>query len=244
MDFTDAATFYEVSTVNYLAAGSCNFTTEASASGRSTRSPTTPSTTSATRSSTTSPRWARSRPAVEGRLHSSATRRSPAITVGSPEAKAYLVSDSVTIDWDVTDVPAGVAKVWADLDGTPVIEGPLVLYELVPGNHTLTVKATDKADNRSSAMVTFTVKTDLPSLAKAVDYFYAEGKIDNADTYNSLMAKLQAVGGKGKQKTAANVLNAFINVVTAQSGKHITTDAADLLIADAKWILANPPITQ
>ena len=56
--------------------------------------------------------------------------------------------------------------------------------------------------------------------------FYDEGKIDNDGVYNSLMAKLQAIEAsmdrKGKQNSAANVLQAFINEVTAQSGQHIT----------------------
>ena len=128
------------------------------------------------------------------------------------------------------------------------MEGPLVLHELVPGGHTLTVNATDRAGNSSSAMVTFTVKADLPSLVKAVDYFHDRGMIDNDGVYNALMAKLQAITAsidrKGKQDSAANVLQAFINDVTAQSGKHITTEAAALLIADAQWILDHPPITQ
>ena len=38
VDFNDASTYYRVSTVNYLAAGSCNFNDGGEASGRSTRS--------------------------------------------------------------------------------------------------------------------------------------------------------------------------------------------------------------
>ena len=81
-----------------------------------------------------------------------------------------------------------------------------------------------------------------------VTRFYDEGKIDNDDVYNALMAKLQAIQAsvdrKGKQNSAANVLQAFINQVMAQSGQHIDPAAAELLIADAQWILTHPPITQ
>ena len=74
--------------------------------------------------------------------------------------------------------------------------------------------------------------------------FLDEGKIDNAGVYNALLSKLEAFEagvGRGKNNSAANVLQAFINQVTAQSGKHITTEAAALLIADAEWIIAHLP---
>ena len=74
--------------------------------------------------------------------------------------------------------------------------------------------------------MTFSVTATVSSLMDGVTRFYNEGKIDNDGVYNALMAKLQAIQAsvdrKGKQNSAANVLQAFINEVTAQSGKHIT----------------------
>jgi hypothetical protein len=44
---------------------------------------------------------------------------------------------------------------------------------------------------------------------------------------------------KGRINLAKMELNSFIGVVQSQSGKHITVKAANLLIADARWVLAN-----
>jgi hypothetical protein len=44
---------------------------------------------------------------------------------------------------------------------------------------------------------------------------------------------------RGQMNAVAGQLGAFINQVQAQSGKHITEEAAALLIADAEWVLAH-----
>jgi hemerythrin-like domain-containing protein len=75
-----------------------------------------------------------------------------------------------------------------------------------------------------------------------MNFFYSEGKIDNHGIANSLTQKLENVQkdlDKGKVKNAISQLEAFINEVQAQSGKHITTEAANLLIADAQWVIAH-----
>ena len=250
VDFTDADTYYNVSTVNYLAAGSCNFNNSGVTLWPLNQI--VADTQNYVRDSVIHYIQAQTgpiSPAIEGRLNFIYDVTGPVITINSPEAKTYWRWNGLTLDWTVTDVPAGVAKVWADLDGTSVTNGQVIdLYTLALGSHTLTVNALDKAGNSSSAAVTFTLEADLQSLMKAVDYFYANGKIDNGGVYNALMAKLQAIQAsvdrKGKQNSATNVLEAFINQVSAQSGQHIDPAAAAVLIADAQWILTHPPITQ
>jgi len=101
------------------------------------------------------------------------------------------------------------------------------------------VYAIDKAYNQASQSVTFTVTATLQSLVDSVNYFYTEGKIDNAGVYQSLMAILTAAQNSSRTKTTINQLKAFINLVKAQSGKHITADAATVLIADAQWVIAH-----
>jgi cell division FtsZ-interacting protein ZapD len=44
---------------------------------------------------------------------------------------------------------------------------------------------------------------------------------------------------KGQTAVAINQMEAFISEVQAQSGKHITAEAANLLIADAQWVIAH-----
>jgi len=52
------------------------------------------------------------------------------------------------------------------------------------------------------------------------------------------MTKLQKAG---KPAVTLNLLNAFINEVSAQSGKHIDAMYANALIADAQYLIAHLP---
>ena len=150
---------------------------------------------------------------------------------------------STAFDFSATDNISGVESVTAMLDGVPVTNGQVIdLYTLSLGAHTLTVIAIDKAYNESSASVTFNVTATVDSLLMSVNRFASEGKIDDNGVLNSLVKKLQGVQDsikKGQTTAAINKLGAFINEVQAQSGKHITTDAANLLIADAQWVIAH-----
>ncbi len=89
---------------------------------------------------------------------------------------------------------------------------------------------------------TIIAEVTVEDLIGSLEEFYAAGDISNAGVYNSLLTKLEGVESalaNGKARVAANQLTAFINHVQAQSGKHITAAAADSLLADAEWILAN-----
>jgi len=242
VDFADASTYYRVSTVNYLAAGSCNFN-----DGGVSLWPLSQITDDTqyyvrdavidyiTYTGTVSP-------AIEGRLQFIADVAAPVITITSPTAAAYLHTDALALDFDAVDVgPAGLATVSADLDGTPVVDGQAVdLLPLSLDSHILTVNAVDKAGNAATASVTFTVKATVGSLNTLVDRLYAEGKITKASVRDSLRGQLSSAEASiaaGKNKTAINQLNAFLNLVKAQTGKAITPAAATLLNADANYVI-------
>lgn len=75
-----------------------------------------------------------------------------------------------------------------------------------------------------------------------VNIAYDLGLITNAGIEQSLIAKLNAAEkaiNKGKKQTAENQLNAFINEVTAQKGKHIKDEAIKILIEDAEYLIKN-----
>jgi 2',3'-cyclic-nucleotide 2'-phosphodiesterase/3'-nucleotidase len=167
----------------------------------------------------------------------------PVITINAPVSQTYLHPDSLTLDFNAVDAVSGLNSMDANLDGTPVTSGQVVdLYTLSLGDHTLTVHAVDNVGNETSASVTFTVTATSQSLVSSVNRFFTEGLIDNGGTQNSLLQKLgnaQKDIDKGKRNTAINKLEAFINEVQAQSGKHITVEAASLLIADAQWVIAH-----
>ena len=80
-----------------------------------------------------------------------------------------------------------------------------------------------------------------------VEAFAASKAIKSMGVKNSLLAKLSAVEASfdaGDTATAINQLKAFINEVKAQSGKQISKAAADALIADANWMIANKAMSR
>jgi 2',3'-cyclic-nucleotide 2'-phosphodiesterase (5'-nucleotidase family) len=242
VDFDDADTYYRVSTVNYLAAGSCNFNNAGV------------SLWPLDQIVNDTQYYVRDSviyyiqdqgvvsPAIEGRLQFINDVDAPVITIVSPAATQYVHPDYLTLDFSAVDVgPAGLKEVWADLDGMPVVNGQVIdLHTLALGEHTLTVYAMDKAYNTASASVTFTVIATPFSLRTSLDRLYAEGEISNWGNYVSLVKSLESfyrMLAKGNLFTARVMLEAFIQKVENQSGIHITPEAAALLVADAHWVL-------
>jgi hypothetical protein len=164
----------------------------------------------------------------------------PMIAIHVPAAVEYEHHEILTIDFEVTDDLSGVYSVQAYLDGVPVEDGDTIdLLQLSLGQHTLTVIAEDTASNVTEQSVTFTVVATLHSLEDTVMRLLESGDIDNKGIANSLLAKLdaaQAAYERGNVEAARNILDAFINEVEAQRGKHISEWAADLLIADASAV--------
>jgi hypothetical protein len=235
VDFNDADTYYRVSTVNYLAAGSCNFN-----NGGVSLWP-------LNQIVADSQLYVRDAvidyikamgtvsPAIEGRLMFGDTA-APVITINAPEARAYPHPEFLTLDFSVVD--ATLMSVEADLDGMAVINGQVIdLYTLAIGEHTLTVVATDYYGNSSTMSVTFSVEATTQSLVQSIARFYDEGKIDSAGIYQGLMSKLVAAMRAKRVDTAINILNAFIDLVEAQIGQHITTEAANQLLTDAYYVI-------
>ncbi len=70
----------------------------------------------------------------------------------------------------------------------------------------------------------------------------ASGDIEGKGLLNALLAKVDAAQAsldRSNTGAASGQLQAFINQVQAQRNKAITVPAADDLIAEARWILAN-----
>ncbi len=250
VDFTDADTYYRVSTVNYLAAGSCNFN-----DGGVSLWPLNQIANDTqfyvrdavihyiTDMGTVSPQ-------IEGRLQFIRDVTAPTITINSPTATDYTHPEFLTIDFTVEDLlgdgdtgVAGVDSVAATLDGVPVVDGQVVdLYTLALGEHTLTVNAVDKATNASSASVTFKVIATLDSLKAATTRFFKEGKIANIVLYNNLMGRLNTAQmnlDRGAVYVAYRNLESYISLVSQQSGRNITPEAAALLVMDAQYVIGH-----
>lgn len=82
----------------------------------------------------------------------------PSITISSPEAKDYLQSGSITLNFNVLDTISGIDSTISYLDSNTVINGEVIdLSTLTLGQHTLTVNAIDKAGNTETKSVIFNI---------------------------------------------------------------------------------------
>ena len=82
------------------------------------------------------------------------------------------------------------------------------------------------------------------SIISDVKSAVASGAIDNAGVGMALVAELNAAKAartRGDCAAAANIYGAFVNDVSAQSGRHIATATADQLVSEAKFLIANCP---
>jgi 5'-nucleotidase/UDP-sugar diphosphatase len=103
-------------------------------------------------------------------------------------------------------------------------------------------KGTKQLSVDSYQLHTITAEATLEGAIDSMESFFEEGELDNAGILNSLLKKLEGAQGalsKDNAKAAANKLDAFLNEVQAQSGVHISTAAADSLMMDIEWFLAN-----
>ena len=106
-------------------------------------------------------------------------------------------------------------------------------------------KSTKKLSLDNYQLITITNPTvTLQSVIDTVDGYYTDGSISSAGVYNSLIKKLnaaQSAWDRGQANVVVNQLNALINEVSAQSGKHIKSDAAGMLMADFQLIIDKLP---
>ena len=188
VDFTDAGTYYRVSTVNYLAAGSCNFN-----DGGVSLWPLDQIVNDTqfyvrdavidyiTAMGTVSP-------AIEGRLAFITDTEAPVITIDSPMATSLPPPRAPDPRLRRHGRRVGRRLDHRQLDGTAVTDGEVIdLHTLALGSHTLTVHAVDKAGNASSASVDFDVIATVASLKTSLERLYAEGQIVKPAIYQALV---------------------------------------------------------
>lgn len=83
----------------------------------------------------------------------------PDITITSPDKDGfYLTSDTLTIDFAVSDDLSGIYSFSAKLDGVDVSDGQVFDLDNMGGWHTFVVEAEDYAGNQRSLSVTFSIK--------------------------------------------------------------------------------------
>jgi len=165
----------------------------------------------------------------------------PTLAIASPLEQSYVHSDVLTIGFSAMDAGSGLAGLpKAALDGGVVANGQSIsLLTLTLGTHSFVLSAGDVAGNGGSRQVTFMVIATVDSLIVSVNVFDSQKKIDDPNTTKGLLGKLndarQALQ-RGSNSVAINKLQDFIDQVNAQSGRHITAEAAQILVADAQYV--------
>jgi hypothetical protein len=146
------------------------------------------------------------------------------------EGGIYENAADLMPQFTVTDSGSGVdnSKTKSMLDGRSFEVGTTIpLYTLPLGQHTWTLTASDMAGNQVSRTVLFQTITSMDSLKSLVTRLKMSSEIENAGIYNSLLKKVENRN-----------LNSFVNEVEAQSGKHISNEAAKYLLRDARFLLS------
>jgi hypothetical protein len=165
----------------------------------------------------------------------------PSLSIISPEPRTYANTETFNATWNAADSLSGLAAEIGNIDGVAVTNGQLIeLLLLGPGPHTMSVEATDKADNSSSASVVFFVSVDSEGLLSALQYMCDLNWIDKRGICNSLTAKLSAAIesiNKGHLKAAENQLSAFLNELDAQRDKSINSSAYAVLNSGANFVI-------
>jgi hypothetical protein len=243
VNFADATKYYRVSTVNYLAAGACNF----SDAGKTLwpLNQIVADTQYYVRDAVieyVDAQTAPIAPAIEGRLAFTTDTTGPVISITTPAAQTYGHAKVLTVSFAATDTPAGVASVTAKLDGKTIKNGArldLLKYKL--GSHTLAVTAVDKAGNTATKSVTFKVTASTSTLIATVKRYYDQGAIKSRVVRDRLLVWLKAARNfeeAGMTRWAIVSLASFQVTVGTETPNRITRPASKVLIDDAIYTMA------
>jgi glucose/arabinose dehydrogenase len=155
-------------------------------------------------------------------------------------ADGESVGNSGDLTWAATDETSGVAEVLATIDGESVEgAGPLALWRLSLGEHTLVVTAKDEAGHVRTSTTTFTTTTSLEELTALTARLADEGVITPAG--DAALGKRLEQAAKhesgGRAAAAIAQLRAFID--QAASSKNVAdAEARDALQRDAAAVIA------
>lgn len=147
-------------------------------------------------------------------------KAAPTITYNG-NAGTYTVDQMVSITPSVEDALSGVAS-----SNATSIAGPA--YSFALGVNEFSATAMDPAGNSGSGSASFNVIVTYDSLGNLVRRFVTKHGIAN-----SLLAKLnaaEAAQARGNIKAVEGTLGAFVNELSAQSGKSLTDENAAILI--------------
>lgn len=178
----------------------------------------------------------------------------PVIAIHEPRPVEYPHSATVVLDYEVADACTGVDDFSATIDGAPSLAGHgldsgqavALLTELSLGAHSFAVEAVDVEGNGTSSSLTFFVVVTPESIQDAVRQFVLSGDISDPSLGKAFLSRLAAAASEyksGNCRAAVGIYESFINAVLAKRGKKVSPAAADIMIADARFLIENCPAT-
>jgi regulation of enolase protein 1 (concanavalin A-like superfamily) len=161
------------------------------------------------------------------------------IVSGLADGQLYGDSQDVRVTFQAVDPLSGIASIIGTLDGTAYASGTLqAMFELSLGLHELTVTATDKAGNVTTANVRFFVNTTFRDMQNLLDRFKATGWL-SANAHKKLKAKLDAARqaeAAGNDTKAINQLKQF-RTLAADSVLVPNAEVRTVLVRDANYMI-------
>lgn len=158
--------------------------------------------------------------------------------------KADIAFNLIAGDYTIEAVGKGLTEYKLGIAVTHRIKGQPKKYSsldftgIIDKDRTAKFKITYNPDPASEPGVGARIATP-SSLKQDITLSRKIGWIDNDGIMNSLLKKvdtMEASIAKGNKEAAKNQLNAFINEVNAQKGKHISDKAAKIFLEDAQYL--------
>ncbi|MFZ2154053.1 MAG: hypothetical protein WAV16_02365 [Candidatus Moraniibacteriota bacterium] len=120
---------------------------------------------------------------------------SPIIEISSPQNKTYLKNEIINISYVISDDRSALGNIKVEklLDNKVISQNEIDLSFLKVGEHKVTVRATDEANNVGEKSVTFNTSTSLPILMKNIDYFYSLKLIKSSQEKKMIINNLSII---------------------------------------------------
>lgn len=177
----------------------------------------------------------------------------PQAAISQPAATNYTHNTMLQLNYSVGDGAGSGVKSFTPTmdgavtlpDGTGLASGQVInlLTQMSLGTHTFAVRSVDNLGNSGTNTVTFSIIVTAASISADVKEFVNAGKItlDTGTPLLNLLAAAARARAAGDCATATSDYQSFISKVKAQSGKKIDPTAAQILIADATYLIAHCP---
>jgi len=151
--------------------------------------------------------------------------------------RSYSVTERVYVSCTAADALSGLAE---NPCSEPIVNGTAG-YTLALGSHTVSVSTEDAVGNTAAAEGQYFITLTYEDLAELTKRFLLEtDEIGDQGVLHSLLQKLQKAAEDGRNPKndtqAGNRLEPYRLEVTAQAGKHLSADRADILIRLAQLL--------